>query len=250
MGRVLWLSLTLLLAFAPAPAQALVADLSDYTVEVHSGFTGKEILVFGSLAGDDGASAPRDVVIVVRGPARSVTVRKKARTAGIWVNRHRVRFHDIPGFYAVLSNKPLAKIASSTVLARNAIGTESIAAASEDNPPETQVTEFREALFRSLSQEGLYSVNPAGVSLRGADLFRSNLALPAVVPEGIYRVDVFAFEDGRVISAQSSSFSIDKVGFERIVYRLATQHAFFYGLCALLLAVAMGWGASWAFRKG
>lgn len=241
-------ALLALVGFA-APAGAVVADLSDYTIEVHSGFTGEEILIFGSLGGQDLAVRERDVIVVVRGPDRSVTVRKKARTAGIWINRERVRFHNVPGFYAVLATRPLAEIASPTVLVRNAIGPESLRVDSEDDPPAGREKEFRDALFRTLSQRGLYAQDEQGVLMRGADLFRSSLAIPAIVPEGIYRVDVFVFEEGAVISAQSSSFSIDKVGFERIVYRLATQHSFFYGLCALAVAIAMGWSASWAFRK-
>ena len=105
--RVLGLIAALILATLPVQAQApMVADISERRIGIDSGFKGTELLLFGSL------SEPGDVVIVVKGPSQELTVRRKSRIAGIWVNAESLTFEDAPGFYVVASNRPLDEIAS------------------------------------------------------------------------------------------------------------------------------------------
>ena len=56
----------------PVWAQAVVADLSDHLIAVTAGFSGTKLLLFGAT---DGEAA--DGIIVVRGPAEQVVVRRQ-----------------------------------------------------------------------------------------------------------------------------------------------------------------------------
>ncbi len=69
-----------LLATQSRAQQSLVSDISSHRIGITSSFTGTELLLFGAL-GEAG-----DVVVVVRGPDQKVTVRRKERVAGIWIN--------------------------------------------------------------------------------------------------------------------------------------------------------------------
>ena len=80
---------------APARAEALVADLTNHLIAITTGFTGASVVLFGAIDG------PGDVVVVVRGPDREMTVRRKRRIAGIWVNSQEVIFANVPSFYFV-----------------------------------------------------------------------------------------------------------------------------------------------------
>jgi len=72
--------------------------------------------------------------------------------------------------------------------------------------------------------------------------------VPASVPPGEYRAEVYLFQNGTVVSAQSSPLSIDKSGFERQVYNFAYRNSLAYGLAAVVMAFAMGWIGYVIFR--
>src|SRR3546814_6756500 len=61
-----------------AQAEELLVDISQHLVAITTGFTGADVLLFGVREG------PGEIVVVVRGPHMSTTVRRKDRIAGIW----------------------------------------------------------------------------------------------------------------------------------------------------------------------
>ena len=103
-----------------ATAEDLVVDLSAPVVAITTGFTGADLLLFGVVGGAG------DVVVVVRGPARDETVRRKKRIAGIWVNRDLITFEQVPSFYATATNRPLNEFVTPEFLLDNQIGVRSI----------------------------------------------------------------------------------------------------------------------------
>src|SRR5437660_3375508 len=81
------LFLTLLLLWpTPGRGEGLVADLTSHLIAITTGFSGASVVLFGAIDGRG------DVVVVVRGPDREMTVRRKSRIAGIWVNTRAVTF--------------------------------------------------------------------------------------------------------------------------------------------------------------
>src|SRR5260370_8304669 len=70
----------------PTRAEGLVADLTNHLIAITTGFTGASVVLFGATDG------PGDVVVAVRGPEREMTIRRKNRIAGIWVNTHESPF--------------------------------------------------------------------------------------------------------------------------------------------------------------
>jgi hypothetical protein len=96
--RALLLAAFVLLASGPARAQALIADLPSHPIAITTGFAGTELLLFGATEGEG------DVVVIVRGPDGETSVRRKARVAGIWINRDELRFSGVPTFYRIASS--------------------------------------------------------------------------------------------------------------------------------------------------
>ena len=114
---------------------------------------------------------------------------------------------------------------------------------------ERELAEFRAALARNKQRQGLWAADLGRVAFLGDRLFRTTLAFPANVPLGTYQVQVIEVRDGAVASAQSSALAISKVGLEADLYLLARQQPALYGLAAILIAVAAGWGASLLFER-
>ena len=226
----------------PVPPDApLVTDLSNHRVAISSSFTGTQLLVFGAV------DAPGEIVVVVRGPAAPLTVRRTERVAGIWLNRRAVQFESVPAYYAVAANRPLEEIASASLLGRLQIGTQNIRLAADVG--EDQAAPFREAILRNKETEGLFESQTLPVTVLGNRLFRAIFDLPSTVPVGTYRAEVYLIRDDRVVAAQATPLFVDKQGFEQEVYDFAHTQPLAYGLVAVLLAVAAGWTASLLFRR-
>lgn len=232
---------------APAPAQELVTDISKYLISIQSTFTGAELLLFGAVEGRR-LEGQTDIAIVVRGPTEDVIVRRKARVSGIWVNYDAAKIEAVPGYYAVVSTRPLEEIAAPEVLQRHGIGSANLHL-SIAPPAGVDPAPFRQAMVRLRAREDLYQSDTSGVAFLGDTLFRANVTMPANVPDGVFSASVYLFQDGNLIHAQTTPLYVSKVGFERLVYDLANRQPLTYGILAVIIAVLAGWAASVAFRR-
>jgi uncharacterized protein (TIGR02186 family) len=88
-----------------------VAGLSRDAISITTNFEGSEILIFGAVS-RVGRRLPRarslHVIVTVEGPQRPVTVRRKARRFGIWVNTDAIEVDAAPTFYAVATTAPIS----------------------------------------------------------------------------------------------------------------------------------------------
>jgi len=231
------------LALRPAWAQALQADLSSHLIAITTGFTGADVVVFGGIDG------PGEVAVVVQGPEGPVTVRRKARVAGIWVNTESMVFERVPAFYAVATSSGLAEMAPPTVLQRHEIGLDHVRLVPRGEATAEEVADFRAALIRNKQRARLYSTAMNEVAFLGQRLFRTTITFPANVPTGIYTASVFLIRDGEVVSAQTTPLSVSKIGFSANVFEFAQRQSLVYALAGIALAVAAGWLAGTIFRK-
>jgi len=236
-------TLALLAACLPARGQELVTDVSRHLVAITSSYSGTELLLFGGIDGGG------DIVVVVRGPAEAITIRRKDRVFGVWANVEKAEFRSVPSFYAVASSRPLDEIAQPRALARLQIGAEHLRlGAVRDLPPE-RLAPFRAALLRLKTEADLFSAEAGQVSFLGNRLFRVEVKVPANVPIGTFTAEVYLFRDGNVVAAQTTPIFVDKLGFERAVYATAQRQPALYGLAAILVALLAGWLAAVAMRK-
>ncbi|UWQ21659.1 TIGR02186 family protein [Jannaschia sp. W003] len=249
MIRAAFLAL-LALALPAAADEEVVAALSQDRVSISTSFDGSEILVFGAVKRD--APAPPDgrlgIIVTVAGPGEPLTVRRKARRLGIWVNVEGVEVDRAPSFYAVATSAPLRDVLTRTedqrwrISPRLAIRAVGVADAAADAP------EFLSALIRVREAAGLYATAPNTVQLRDDTLFSTTIALPAALTEGDYATRIFLTREGRVVDSYATSIFVRKVGLERWIHALAHDQPLAYGLLSLLIAIAAGCGASAAFR--
>jgi len=188
--------------------------------------------------------ATQDVVVVVRGPPRDLTVRRRARLAGMWLNVESRDFEDEPGFYAVMTTDEAAFETLITAGEPRIIPFD--AAAMDVAPP---FDPFRAAMVRGMIDRGLYDIRPGGVTLQGDRLFRANLRLPPNVPTGIYTVTVFNLAGGQVIDTREARLSVSQAGLGAVIYSLAETRPLSYGLLAVTLAMLSGWLGHRLFRR-
>ena len=229
-----------------AQANSLAADLSAHLIAITTAFVGTNVVVFGTIDGEG------DIAVTVQGPRQDQMVRRKSQVAGIWINRERLGFAEVPGYYAVASSAPLDTIAAPDVIARHELGAEHLKLKPIDATglEISEIAAFQDALVRNKQRQHLYTVEPEPVNFIGPRLFRTTLHFPANVPPGIYKVQVFELQDQQVIGAQRSTLVISKIGVEADIYDFAQQQAALYGLLAIALSVTLGWLAGVIFRRG
>jgi uncharacterized protein (TIGR02186 family) len=235
---ILWAAVSL-----PAAATQLVADLSQHKINISTGFSGTELLLFG--AADPGG----DVAVVVSGPEGQAVVRKKQRISGIWINADSVVFDAVPGFFHVSATPRLSAENLDRVLSDIGIGLryQNLSPALE-MPPE-RAAEFRSALLRRKEAQGLYAAGTGEIEFVGGTLFRTQIWFPANVPTGEYRVHVYHVKDGWVNSIANIPLTVGKVGMEEAIYRFATDHPALYGIFAIVIAALSGYGAGMLFGR-
>lgn len=244
------LFLWLLMALPALASEGIVAGLSQNRVSITADFDGSEILIYGAVKRDEPApkNPPLHVIVTVEGPSTPLTVRKKERRMGIWVNTESVQIGRAPSFYAVATTGFLKDILSSTEDLRHqitipkAIRSVGISAQAKDSPA------FVDALLRIRENEDRYRLAERTVQLTEATLFRTDVALPANLTEGAYRVRIFLTRGGVVVDTLERRINVRKEGLERFLTNLSREQPFIYGLLSLLIAVAAGYGASTAFR--
>lgn len=239
------LALLCLLAL-PAKAEEIVLGLSKDEVAITATFDGSDLLIFGAIKRDAPLAAGRlGVIVTVAGPDKPVTVWRKQRKLGIWVNADAVNIDAAPSFYAVASSAPIDDILTHTEDLRNRITTQQMIRSVGANIIDAE--SFSRALIRIRAGNALYQSLEGSVDLEEDTLFRAAISLPANLTEGDYQTRIFLTRNGQIIDEYNTAIPVKKVGLERWLYNLAHENPFWYGIMSLSIAIAAGWGASAAF---
>jgi uncharacterized protein (TIGR02186 family) len=177
-----------------------------------------------------------------------VTVRRKSREFGIWINTDMVDLDSAPSFYAVATTGPLNEVLSDTEDLRHRVSItraiRSVGAASmvEDSGA------FIDALIRIKRDQDAYQMREGAVAIDQQTLFRTAISMPANLTEGTYETRIFLAREGQVVSQYQTEIDVRKVGLERFLFTLSREQPTLYGLMSLAIAIAAGWGASAVFQ--
>ncbi len=238
-------------ALIAADKPVLVPDISARKVEIRYSFTGAELLLFGAILypGGRAPARPADIVVVLRGPVQPIVVREKQKIAGIWMNADSNRFRSAPSFFAVASSRPISELVDERTAAIYEMGLQNLQLSPGGGALPDKERRFEAGLLDLRRRQGLYAEHPRGVEISQSVLYRASISIPSQVPVGTYTAETFLVDRGRVLAAATREIEIGKSGFERFVALAARRHAVLYGLVAVLLSLALGYGAAALFRR-
>ncbi len=242
--------LLLLITALPLKAEEVVLGMSRDTISITTSFDGSELLIFGAVKREVpiAQGEPLEVIIAVQGPKEPLTLRRKEKKFGIWINADHVDIDLAPSFYAISTSGPFKEILSDVEDLRHHI---SIPRAIRSVGAPMTVTDsqsFTEALIRIRTKSDLYQLNENTVSLDQQTLFRTSIALPADLTEGNYATRIFLTRGGKIVSSFETALDVRKVGLEKFLYNLSRQQPLVYGILSLAIAIIAGWGASAVFQ--
>ena len=242
-------ALLIWLAALPTVAEEVVLGLSQNRVAITANFDGSEILVFGAVKRETPIpeTEPLQVIVAVSGPLQPLTVRRKSRQFGIWVNTDAVEIDLAPSFYAVATSAPLENILLDTEDLRYHVSIPRAIRSVGAPMDVTDAQSFSEAVIRIRTENGLYQLIENSVAVDQQTLFRTSIKMPANLTEGDYHARVFLTRAGHVVSSYDTTIDVRKVGLERFLFSLSRERPLIYGILSLVIAILAGWGASAAF---
>ena len=249
----------------PVHAEEVVAGLSRDSVQITTNFDGSEILIFGAVKRTTPLQEdmPVEVIVTVEGPSAPITIRRKDKRFGIWVNNASVEVDMAPAFYAVATSGPIEDVLSDVedlryhgsrdLSIRDNVGLRryhvSIDRAIRAVGLEREDSEaFIEALIRIKESQDAYVTSFGSVKIEEQTLFTSAIQLPANLTEGDYKARFFLTRDGEVLDVHETTIDVRKVGLEQFLFNLSRQQPLIYGLMSLAIAIFAGWSASAFFR--
>jgi len=245
-----WLVLLIALAL-PVQGEEVVAGLSQNRVSITANFDGSEILIFGAVKREEPlpeGTGSMQVIVTIAGPSVPVTVRRKEKKYGIWINTDAVEVDSAPSFYAVATSGPLDDVLNDVEDLRHKISTARAIRSVGAPMNVTDAPAFTEALIRIQSKADLYQTHESTVHVIEETLFDTSISLPANLTEGDYAARIFLTRDGLVVDEYQSVIYVQKVGLERFLFNLAHERPLIYGILSLTIAILAGWMASAVFR--
>lgn len=243
-----FLFILMLLSSSAAMAQGkpMQLELSSGHVDITTGFNGTRVVMFGT------SEQPNpDMVVTLRGPERTVVVRRKDRTFGAWMNKENIEFRRVPTYYDYASTLNDAGLNEYPQIVKTTeAGVYALGFYTEDAGLE-QVTAniFRDSLIRTMQRKGFYPIAAGGIVFLNPRFFKVEFDLPPGVPTGLYTIEASMFEGDRIIARESKNLQVGQVGFNANVYMFADGHSFFYGIFAVIMALVSGWAAFTFLRR-
>ena len=106
--------------------EGIQIGLSTDEIRITADFSGADLTIFGSVENPDpyvSRQGRYDVIVVLEGPSRPVTIRRKDRVLGIWMNTQSELFVNVPESYSISTTRMPQDIAGPVSYKQLALGT-------------------------------------------------------------------------------------------------------------------------------
>lgn len=231
--------------------ETLQIGLSTDTVGIGSDFAGQPLTIFGALTNLDTQIQRQgryDIVVVLQGPEAPITVHRKSRVMGMWMNTSSQQFDLVPESYLLTATRQIQDITDRKTFEQLSLGINGLVfEASRFRQAYTE--EFVTAVKDINKKNGRYSDGHGVVEFISPNLFRATLELPANVPIGKHKARAFLFKNGAFIRESSADLQIQKAGIEQQMFNFAHEQSALYGLIAIIIAMSIGWLGKLVFAR-
>jgi len=193
-------------------------------------------------------SKKAETLVRVTGALENSRFKKKGRALGfLWMNMETVEIEQVPNVFLVYSSNDLMEDqnpenAESEVsrLCLEAVRKQARIESAYENKDE-----LFDEFIKLKKKSGLYALVGNGIRYTGEvngelKSFSCDVTLPASLPQGKYKVEVYSIEDGMVTGHAEREIKAEEVGIPAWISSLAFQHGTLYGILAVLVAVCGG----------
>ncbi len=221
----------------PADAGAIKLTVVPDHIQVGALYHGATVRVNADVPPCD------DVVVEIEGKHEDVTLNKRGRVLGVWLNVAHVTVKNAPQAYVLGTSGELADICSQEEQAELGLGFDTLKRTitfTSDKP----LTGLEFDQFVKLKEHsGTYAVS-TDVDLSPVDgntqELSAALPIPPAMSCGQYTLRLYCFAHGRLVEDAAARISIETVGVPRLITALAFEHPAAHGIVAILAALAAG----------
>ena len=211
-----------------AQCSPMVVDLSERVIDLTSNFTGKDILVFGAFDGE--------VKIIVRGPKKDVFLNKKGYYYGIWINQERNKLQDVDLICYVLDSNGEKEGKEVLPYIRD------MCAANMDVTFLHNAKDNFQEFVNLNYKRGLYRYDAKHIILIGEHLFKAVLRFSNNIVRGEYFIEVYFYDSSGLLKGMKiMPLVVKEEGIDSWILYNVKNHKWFYALCAICIALFVGW---------
>ena len=186
-----------------------------------------------------------EVALSCEGPEKTLTLMRKGRVCGLWMNVGEIVFHKVPTLYLLQTSKKIEEIYGQDTVHEIGLGYESLCSRAqlEKSGKEAKVNLFSQ-LVKLKESENLYSVSEGTIKITHAkdnsDQMTTTFHLPPKAQPGEYKINLFELNNSEAILLNSQTVTVEKTGLTTYLSSLAINHGLLYGFIAVIIAVISG----------
>jgi len=196
-------------------------------------YNGTDIMVSGKIPADTEAA------IRITGREEDSRLKKKGRVMGfLWMNLGSVEFHNVPGVFLLYRPKQADDQKD------RGIGIEAIRTKANIVSEYQDKDSLFEEFVKLKRNSGLYNTIENGINYEnendGMKSFSVSVKLPSALPQGDYKLEVFALNGNGIAGFSKKDLNVRQTGMPAFIAGLAFDHGTIYGVLAVIVAVIAG----------
>lgn len=224
-------------AAADAPSQVQVTPR---VLELGTFYGGAKVHVAGIAAADS------KVIIVVRGPSTAEVFNKLGRVGPIWVSTGKVTISGVPALLLIFSSAPVNACLNPAAIDHYELDPKSLKTHMQIETKAPEHNGIADDFLAFQAHQKKYRFNSVSVQMgalteRGLP-YSLDFDMPKAAGPGKYQVNVLECRDGNVVNKADVDLPLVEVGFPALIARLARARASLYGIMAVIIAMAAGFG--------
>ena len=240
-------------AISPEAQEKVITAASKNLIEIGLSYRGDQIHFFGvnPVPGSD------LIIRLTAAKSEEVKLSVKGRVGPFWMTVKQYDVTDAPFVYKLHSTKPLDQLISPAVAQELELGYEAVRQKMKmhlsrgEAAPDDADKVFK-GLIKIKEKANLYNIvaDPKRLEITEGKLFKHYFRFPAAATEGKYLVESFAFSNGQLVGYGKDIIEIKKVGLEHWLTNVSQNYPIFFGILAVVIALAAGLLVGMIFRKG
>jgi uncharacterized protein (TIGR02186 family) len=193
-----------------------------------------------------------EAALVVQGEDHETKMSIRGRKVGLWMAVGTATFERVPSFYQCLTTRPVDQIAGPDALRENGLNEARIKERmrvevdADEAKYGREPQEWKDEFVFFMERKGLFSFQDDALRVtpgqEGTEEVRGEILLPALTPEGRYRVTLIGFRDGVPVARVEGTLAVNLVGAVAFLRDLAMKHGWTYGIVAVMVALTAGMG--------
>ena len=209
------------------------------TIRIGSFFPGGRVTVRAVVPYGD------QVAFRLLGAREELTLMRKGRVGGLWMNVQQIHFKNLPKVYLLWTSAKLASMEAGGAEKAMKLNYQSLLSGSLETNNREEESLLLHELIKLKEADNLYQVFEGSVRLKPLekgtwDQADAVLELPAKIYPGSYVLELLAFNKGNGRLLHSSTLEVKLVGFPALISGLALGKGLWYGILAVLIAMVSG----------